>query len=1371
MKLKSLVSLCLILIFIIMPVNGKTVDEKNIPSRLKPWKSWVLYGTDKLFCPSPFDDGNEYLCIWPARLGIRLTDTGGNFSQQFLVYSEQWISIPGNMNVWPHDLEVNGIKTPVVDRNGVPSIFLKKGSHLVKGVFRWKSMPEMITVPEKTGLVDLVINNKPVESLLLDNQGHLWLQNKKTGKTEEDRLEVKLFRLLDDDIPMFITSLARLYISGQAREIKLSDLLPEGFIPMEINSPLPVLIGENGDVVVQARPGRWDVYIKTRSKGPVNSIGPEKASYGQEIWAVESRTQLRMIKVLGVKGVDPGQTDLPAEWKSFSAYIINKGDTMVLEQTRRGDPSPAPDHLTLNRTIWLDFNGKGYTLKDDINGTMSQQWYLAMNPPVKLGRVVLDGVDQLITGHGKDNKPGVELRKGSISLEGESRIDSGVHTIPAVGWDHNVQQLSATLNLPPGWRLINVTGVDSIKGTWLQSWNLLDLFLVLVISTAIFRLYNIRCGILALFTLVLIYHEPGSPKIVWLNLLAATALLRFIPDGWFKKIVELWRLASIIVLIVMVVPFVVRQARTGMYPQLERVRDFSGYMYLQKTPVAPTAEAEMKTTSMSRLRQAPKKESDWAEDEFTLNEVTVSGSQVHKSGYYDKNRNVMLQDPNALIQTGPGLPRWQWHTYSMKWNGPVDSGQKLGLWLVSPFLNCILSFVRILLLVILVLCVTDLKTFRTRRLKTSVSVLFLFFILVPASDRAFAEDSGDFPPPQLLNELKNRLLEKDECFPYCADSPDMEVSVDNDNVRVIFRVHSAIETAVPVPGSSMMWNPEEIYLGNNPAGNLYRDQKGIMWVLVPEGIHDIVLRGRAPAANEFQVPLTLIPHNVLLRIKGWAAYGVDREGQVQGSIKFVRLEKKNNKETGESRSVLPPFFHIERIISLGIDWQIHTIVRRITPSGDPVVVSVPLVKGESVITGGIKVEDKRTVLSFSPGEIEKSWVSTIAPSNEILLRASETTEWTEAWILDASPIWHCELSGIPMIHHQDRTGQWQPEWRPWQGEEVKIAVTRPMAIPGKIITIDNARLTYTPGKRISMSDLTLNIRSSQGGQHKILLPEGANLRQVSIAGKSQPVSQQGRNVTIPLNPGAQKVVLGWQQETGSGIITKAPAVDIGTEAVNAYVTFRMPQNRWILFTGGPVLGPAVLFWSYLVVIILAGILLGRIKWTPLGTFSWILLGLGLTQVPPLTAVIIAGWFLAMGVRKRAVRDRNKWIFNLTQLVLAVWFILAMKGLWSSIERGLLGIPNMQIQGNGSSGFILNWMQDRTASMLPAPWVISLHIFIFKGLMLIWALWLAYSLVLKWLPWAWDCFSEGGIFKKIKIWKKRKKAKVKEEEVMELEDAE
>ncbi|MBW1759711.1 MAG: hypothetical protein JRI88_05255, partial [Deltaproteobacteria bacterium] len=190
----------------------------------------------------------------------------------------------------------------------------------------------------------------------------------------------------------------------------------------------------------------------------------------------------------------------------------------------------------------------------------------------------------------------------------------------------------------------------------------------------------------------------------------------------------------------------------------------------------------------------------------------------------------------------------------------------------------------------------------------------------------------------------------------------------------------------------------------------------------------------------------------------------------------------------------------------------------------------------------------------------------------------------------------------------------------------------------------------------------------------------------------------------------------------------------------------MPRHRWILWTAGPRLGPAVLFWSYLIVVVLAAAALGRIKWTPLKTRHWLLLSLGLTQVQPIIAIMIAGWLLALGLRNKRVPSENRFSFNATQFILAAWTLAALSGLYTAIEKGLLGIPNMQISGNGSNNFHLYWTQDRIGEIMPQPWVLSLPQLVFHLLMLIWAIWLALSL-LKWLKWGWASFGMGGLWKK------------------------
>ena len=141
----------------------------------------------------------------------------------------------------------------------------------------------------------------------------------------------------------------------------------------------------------------------------------------------------------------------------------------------------------------------------------------------------------------------------------------------------------------------------------------------------------------------------------------------------------------------------------------------------------------------------------------------------------------------------------------------------------------------------------------------------------------------------------------------------------------------------------------------------------------------------------------------------------------------------------------------------------------------------------------------------------------------------------------------------------------------------------------------------------------------------------------------------------------------------------------------------MPADRWTLAAGGGRLGPAVLFWSLLLVVLLASIALGRIGSTPLGTIQWSLLGVGLTQAPIWVAAIVAGWLLALGWRLRSGAALGDNRFNLVQVGLALWTAAALAGLFVSIERGLLGLPEMQISGNGSTAQALHWYHDRAGA--------------------------------------------------------------------------
>ncbi len=1356
--------------------RAETVNPADIPPELSEWKSWVLHGKPEHVCPWDYNNGEMYRCTWPSRLKVFIEPSGGRFEQELLLFADAWIPLPGDTDRWPREVKLNHGEIPVISRDGVPSVYVNSGEHRIEGIFEWTEMPETLRIPPGLGLVSLFIDGQAAEFPLLDKNSRLWLQKRESSEArEEDRLGVVIYRLLDDAIPMTVTNLIQLNISGRAREIRLENILLQNAVPMNLESRLPARIGPKNEIMFQARPGRWEIRILSRFESPVHEIGPVKGAYGQEIWSFKPEHHLRMVKVEGIASVEPTQTDIPADWKSFPAYIIDPDAKITFKEIRRGDPDPAPDRLSLNRIWWLDFDGTGFTVQDTITGAMSRQWYLAMNPPGVPGRISVDGTDQLITLQ-SSGKPGVELRRGELNLVAESRYDSSARVIPAVGWDHDFQSVSGEIRLPPGWRLLTAGGADVLPGTCFQRWTLLDFFMVLIIAASVWKLRTLGCGILALAAMTLIYHEPESPRILWLHILAALGLLKVLPQGKIKKFVIFWGAASLAVLTVIVIPFMVQQVRIGIYPQLEYDRGIE------------TDVSSMTLGAGSGVRRA--------EDQISMSYKEKSSYEMPSPSQMLQNQNIYLrkqavftQDPNALIQTGPGLPAWNWRSVRMNWNGPVSRDQQLRLWLISPRVNFVLAFLRVLLLAGLIIALVHPKYWRSVFNGDSPSggdtpppfpcintaIMYFFAALwlmspiaadcgeknaeISESETVQSSGASCYPPSELLQELEKRLSEKPDCLPFCADCNRMELTVTDESIQVMMEIHAACETAVPLPGNSESWIPQEVFLNQQPVRALSRDTDGLLRALIPQGIHKLTLTGRTGTGNTIQIPLPLKPHQAAFTSQGWDVQGILPGGRIEASIQLTRLKKNDSDLMSGQGSAVPPFLHIERVLHLGLTWEVSTTITRLTPPGTPVVISVPLLKDESVTTAEIHTEKGAALINMNAAATEIQWSSSLKMSPEIQLRSPGSVTWTETWIVDASPIWHCDFSGIAVIHHQDEAGHWRPTWKPWPGESVTIKISRPEAIPGQMLTIDSAALGWTPGERVNKASLTLRIRTSRGGQHEVILPDEAKLQLVKINDKSQPVRQEGRLLSLPVvelaetQPGTQTIYAEWYQSSDGLFRLRGPKVRIGDQAVNADVTFNMPMNRWILWTSGPRLGPAVLFWSYLFVVFLAALCLGKIPLTPLKTGHWILLGLGLTQVSPVVALLIVGWLIALGLRKKHAPDHWFW-FDGMQLLLSGWTLSALISLYEAVRNGLLGIPNMQISGNGSGNFSLHWTMDRIVAFMPQPCTISLPLWVYHVLMLIWALWLAMSL-LKWLRWGWQCFSDTTLWKALPIRKLRK----------------
>ncbi len=343
-------------------------------------------------------------------------------------------------------------------------------------------------------------------------------------------------------------------------------------------------------------------------------------------------------------------------------------------------------------------------------------------------------------------------------------------------------------------------------------------------------------------------------------------------------------------------------------------------------------------------------------------------------------------------------------------------------------------------------------------------------------------------------------------------------------------------------------------------------------------------------------------------------------------------------------------------------------------------------------------------------------------------------------------MWHVQLGGIAPVHPGGPAESHQPIWLPWPGESVSVQVTRPEGIGGGTLTLDSAREEVRPGLRATEVGLDLLFRTSRGGQHALTLPPGVELLGVAVNGQPQPARLEGNRLLVTLAPPASRVDVRWREPRGISMAFRPSPVDVGAAGANVDVVIALPSGRWALWLAGPTFGPAVLFWSVLLVAALVALGLSRVPHTLLGLGAWMLLAIGLTQVSVPSAALVVVWLLALGWRGAlGARVRPWWVFDLMQLALVVATGFAFLALFEAVRRGLLGQPDMQIAGNGSTLESLRWTADRVPGALPRPLVFSVPLLVYRLAMLAWALWLA-SALLGWVRQGWQALGTGGLWR-------------------------
>ena len=1341
-------------------IQAQTPDAE-IPSALNDWRAWVMHDLDYRACPfaathAPNAPG-DFVCAWPGTLHLDANADGAVFAIAWRVEARSWAYLPGDVQHWPQQVTVNGQAQPVLEHGGTPALWLAPGSYAIKGTIPWRERPQTLAVPQTVGLIALAVDGKPVAQIQRDG-GEITLGRGNTAAPQADHIDVRVFRKLADGVPARLTTRILLDVSGQAREETLGPVLPEGYAPLSIDGDWPARLDADGKLRVQVQPGNATLTLRARALAPLTAVTAHLAPAPwpkQEIWSYAADTRLRVTVASGAVQVDPRQSEVPGDWQSLPAFALGDGGKLTIEQRSRGLASDAANRLTLQREAWLDFSGAGWYARDRVRGTMVNGWRLDAAAPYTLEQATAqnakagNGEDLLITRGVKLATSGVEWRTPNVDLSANLRIAASA-VMPVAGWQRSFDSVQERLHFPYGYKLLAAPGADNASGSWIGGWSLLDVFVCAILVLLAWRLLGWAGAAAAVAYVLLGYQESDSPLWSLIAVIALALIARALPEGKLARAASRLRGLALLILVLISLPFVATQVRDALYPQLES----SGYIVPLHSPAAPAAgQAQMagqakvaaRRMQMAPIEAAPTPMSISAPPPSpgaALETITVSGSNIRRVDLTDHYSQT------TVVQTGAGMPNWYLGSDAvLNWSGPVLATQDVRLLIAPPWLVRPLRIVLVALLAFLIL-----RLFRgaapdfrlPRRTVLGAGLLALGALALAPSAQA-----QGYPPQELLQQLRSRLLEAPKCAPACASVAQAQVTADGDTISVVLEVDAGERVALPLPNAGDTAMLKNIQVDGAATDAVARGSDNTGWLEVARGVHRVLL-AYAAAGDKTTLAFSLKPARVLFSGKGWNVSGIADDRLLADSLTLARVRADTGAGAKPTFGVqqFPPYVEVTRNLTLGLEWSVSTQVRRLAPQTGGFAVAVPLLKGEHVATPGFKEIDGRVEAAIADGADATGWSSSLDKGAQLTLTAPALTDRAEIWRVVVSPTWHVKFSGVPGVDlssNEDANDYRNFEFHPLPGETLTLSVTRPPALEGAQRAIDAASLSSDAGQHAATHTLDLTLRASQGGDQVVTLPADAQV--LGVVRDNAPINlrAQAGKLTLPLTPGIHRFEIRFRTDAAIGMLARTPPVALGLPAANVSLTLNLPASRWLLATWGPPVGPAVLYWGELIVMILVAFALSRTRRTRLKFRDWLLLGLGFSTFSWSALILVVVWLFAFDWRGREAQPRSESLFNLSQIGLVLLTLFALASLISAVPQGLLGSPEMHVTGNGSTAQALQWFADRSADALPQASAISVPLWVYKLLMLAWALWLANALI-GWLRDAFVAWTRDGYWR-------------------------
>ncbi len=685
------------------------------------------------------------------------------------------------------------------------------------------------------------------------------------------------------------------------------------------------------------------------------------------------------------------------------------------------------------------------------------------------------------------------------------------------------------------------------------------------------------------------------------------------------------------------------------------------------------------------------------------------------------------------VQTGPGRPVWEGRAAIATWNGAVPKDLTVGLWYLPGWLGIALAVMKGLLEVYLIAILWRAIPEGARAWVKGLSRMLACLAISAFIPTTIASAQDTFPPSNLLEELRTRVADERAlsrpCETDCVSTETAQVTIDGDSLTLRALVHSVGDNAWALPSSSQGGIFSSISIDGKPA-EAARKLEGMVWLLVPNGVHSLEARGIVPRGDLLSLAFQQSVGKLTFETPDFKTL-VDRS-QNAPTAQLIRKTSPSSSVVDATRDTrIEPWFLVDRSVSLTHKGRTTISIARMGPLEREEALSLKLWPTERIIRGGEQQDGDTVLVRFKPHETEVSLEGIVnLESGALNLNAREGARYSEVWSIYCSELWRCEFEGSRPTERfmNARVAQIV---RPRPGDSTILRFMRPEGAPGGTQSILMASVSLEPSTHFLKGETNLEIRAGQSGLQRVSLPEGAIARTFLVDGRELTylLNTNSTVLEIPLQRGVHTYQIRWQAPRELSWIPRLPRIDVGAPFVNGIINYTAPP-RWItLWTSSTSFGPRVTFWITLFTGLLGFLGLSYFVGIPCSRITATLLISGAWYMSVRAGLYMSVWLLICGITlslsKRSEAPIRDWFASSKcrrMTYLLVFAPLSLIALW--LQRAFQAGPDLGLRGVGTSSQTLRWYVDRGADSLPIPTVVLVPSWVWQVTLLLWSVFAA-----------------------------------------------